>query len=131
MTEVKTPLFSTITKEQKIKKIIKKDNPTKMMNKIYHFPHIIGKSLNKISSSHRLKTETANINKKENNNIKNGLRNISKEFNLIKKEIHKKQNSAIYNINIKDNILQNNFKSIGNFSSRKENKITLPIINAH
>lgn len=130
LTEVKTPIFSTIAKEEKLNKIIEKDNSKNLMNKIEHFPHKIGKSLNKILSYQKLNTEFSNLNKKENKNIKNGLKNFPTEFNLIKKELHKKQNSEIYNINIKDNFLQKNFKSIGNFSSRKRNKLILPFINA-
>ena len=58
---------------------------------------------------------------------KNKLRSIPTEFNIIKNNYNNFDNE-IY-INIKENSLKKNFKSIDNLSSRQNYKIRLPKIN--
>ena len=63
MTEIKTPLFSTLTKQNNYKKNISKENSLNKINKNKNF----GKSLNKILSYQGLNTES--VNNYKNNNI--------------------------------------------------------------
>ena len=127
MTEIKTPLFSTLTKQNNYKKNISKENSLNKINKNKNF----GKSLNKILSYQGLNTES--VNNYKNNNInrimgnKNKLRSIPTEFNIITNNYNNFDNE-IY-INIKENSLKKNFKSIDNLSSRQNYKIRLPKIN--
>ena len=129
MTEIKTPIFSTNTLENKSRNITK-ENSVKNINK----SRSLGKSLNKILSYQRLNTESINAYQNtntnrimENKNMKYELRSIPTEFNILKRNNFNSLNNKINNNNIRNN-LKKNCQSIDNLSLRKRNKLTLPKI---
>ena len=127
MTEIKTPIFSTYTLENKSKNKAK-ENPVKNINK----SRSLGKSLKKILSYQGLNTKSINAYPNtnrimENKNIKYELRSIPTEINILKRNDFNSLDNKIYN-NIKRNNLKKNCQSLDNVSLRQPNKLTLPKI---